>query len=212
MKLEEFLKRVRGMPLIDAENLLAGVIDPGPVKVQLSRWRKSGKLIKLKNNIYLLAENFRKVDIYEPHIASVLKKPSYISLEKAFEYHGLIPEGVPVYTSVTTKRPERILTPIGAFDYRHIKNSLFWGYDSVIVNKQQAFIARPEKALLDFFYLKGLRVDDGYLEEMRLQNFGKVNCNRLITYAKRFGSPGVLKVARIIKRFVSERKKEEKHL
>ena len=212
MKLEEFLKRVRGMPLIDAENLLAGVIDPGPVKVQLSRWRKSGKLIKLKNNIYLLAENFRKVDIYEPHIASVLKKPSYISLEKAFEYHGLIPEGVPVYTSVTTKRPERILTPIGAFDYRHIKNSLFWGYDSVIVNKQQAFIARPEKALLDFFYLKGLRVDDGYLEEMRLQNFGKVNCNRLITYAKKFESPGVLKVARLIKRFVFERKKEEKHL
>lgn len=212
MKLEEFLKRVRGMPLIDAENLLAGVIDPGPVKVQLSRWRKSGKLIKLKNNIYLLAENFRKVDIYEPHIASVLKKPSYISLEKAFEYHGLIPEGVPVYTSVTTKRPERILTPIGAFDYRHIKNSLFWGYDSVIVNKQQAFIARPEKALLDFFYLKGLRVDNGYLEEMRLQNFGKVNCNRLITYAKKFESPGVLKVARVIKRFVFERKKEEKHL
>ncbi|MDD5692569.1 MAG: hypothetical protein PHP10_05275 [Candidatus Omnitrophica bacterium] len=212
MKLEEFLKRVRGMPLIDAENLLAGVTDPGPVKVQLSRWRKSGKLIKLKNNIYLLAENFRKVDIYEPHIASVLKKPSYISLEKAFEYHGLIPEGVPVYTSVTTKRPERILTPIGAFDYRHIKNSLFWGYDSVIVNKQQAFIAQPEKALLDFFYLKGLGVDDGYLEEMRLQNFSKINCNRLITYAKRFERPGVLKVARMLKSFVFEHKKEEKHL
>jgi len=33
MKLEEFLKRVRGLPVIDAENLLAGVTNPAPVKV-----------------------------------------------------------------------------------------------------------------------------------------------------------------------------------
>ena len=212
MKLDDFLKRVRDFPVIDAKDLLTGVINPGPVKVQLSRWRKSGKLIKLKNNIYLLAENFRKVGIYEPYIASVLKKPSYISLEKAFEYHGLIPEGVPVYTSVTTKRPERILTPLGRFDYRHIKNSLFWGYDSVVVNRQQAFIAQPEKAMLDFFYLKGLRVDAVYLEEMRLQNLRKINCKRLIEYARRFEMPGVLKAARIIKKYALEHKKEERHL
>lgn len=212
MNLEEFLKRVRGLPVIDAENLLTGVTNPAPVKVQLSRWCKSGKLIKLKNNIYLLAENFRKVDIYELHIASVLKKPSYISLQKAFEYHGLIPEGVPVYTCVTTKRPGKIITPIGTFDYRHIKNSLFWGYDSITVNKQPAFIANPEKALLDFFYLKGLQFDEGYLEEMRFQNFRKINFNRLIEYAKKFQSPGVLRVAQVIKKYATKRKKEEKHL
>ncbi len=212
MKLEEFLKRVRGLPVIDAENLLAGVTNPAPVKVQLSRWCKSGKLIKLKNNIYLLAESFRKVDIYEPYIASVLKKPSYISLQKAFEYHGLIPEGVPVYTCVTTKRPGKIITPIGTFDYRHIKNSLFWGYDSFTVNKQLAFIACPEKALLDFFYLKGLRVDGGYLEEMRLQNFRKINFSRLMEYARKFQSPGILRVVQVIKKYATKRKIEEKHL
>ncbi len=212
MKLEEFLKRVRGLPVIDAENLLAGVTNPAPFKVQLSRWHKTGKLIKLKNNIYLLAESFRKVDIYEPYIASVLKKPSYISLQKAFEYHGLIPEGVPVYTCVTTKRPGKIITSIGTFDYRHIKNSLFWGYDSITVNKQPAFIASPEKALLDFFYLKGLQFDEGYLEEMRLQNFRKINFNRLIEYAKKFESPGILRVAQVIKKYATKRKKEERHL
>jgi predicted transcriptional regulator of viral defense system len=212
MNLDDFLKRVRGLPVIDAENLLAGVTNPAAIKVQLSRWRKAGKLIKLKNNIYLLAESFRKVDIHEPYIASVLKKPSYISLEKAFEYYGLIPEGVPVYTCVTTKRPGRITTPIGTFDYRHIKNSLFWGYDSFTVNKQPAFIASPEKALLDFFYLKGLQIDDGYLEEMRLQNTRKINFSRLIEYARKFESPGVLRVARVIKEYAAKRKKEEKHL
>jgi len=212
MKLNDFLKRVRGLPVIDAENLLAGVTRPGPIQVQISRWCKSGKLIKLKNNIYLLSESFRKVDIYEPYIASVLKKPSYISLEKAFEYHGLIPEAVPVYTSVTTKRPEKIITAIGTFDYRHIKNSLFWGYDSVTVNKQPAFIACPEKALLDFFYLKGLRVDDDYFYEMRLQNLKKINFKKLLEFAGRFESPGVLKVAQLIKKYAAKQKKEEKRL
>ena len=213
MKLEEFLKRVRGLPVIDAENLLAGVTNLAPVKVQLSRWCKFGKLIKLKNNIYLLAESFRKMDIYEPYIASVLKKPSYISLQKAFEYHGLIPEGVPVYTCVTTKRPGKVTTLIGTFDYRHIKNGLFWGYNSFTVNKQQvAFIATPEKALLDFFYLKGLQIDEGYLEEMRLQNVRKINISRLMEYAKRFRNPGILRAAQIIKKYAAKRKKEEKQL
>lgn len=212
MNLNDFLKQVRGLPVIDAENLLAGITDPGSIKVQFSRWTKSGKLIKLRNNIYLLSENFRKVDIYEPHIASVLKRPSYISLEKALEYHGLIPEAVPVYTSVTTKRPERIVTAVGTFDYRHIKTGLFWGYNSVIVNKQQAFIAVPEKALLDFFYLKGLRVDDDYLYEMRLQNLKEVNLRRLVAFAARFKSPGMLKVAQLIKKYASRQRKGERRL
>lgn len=212
MKLDDFLKRVRGLPVIDAENLLAGVTNPASIRVQISRWCKAKKLIKLRNNIYLLAENFRKVDIYEPYIASVLKKPSYISLEKAFEYHGLIPEAVPVFTSVTTKRPEKINTSIGTFDYRHIKSSIFWGYDSVTVNKQMAFIATPEKALLDFFYLRGLKIDDDYLYEMRLQNFNKINFSKLIKFAKKFRSPGVLKVAQLIEKYAAECKKEEKRL
>ncbi len=212
MKLGDFLKCVRGLPVIDAKNLLAGITNPAAINVQLSRWHKSGKLIKLRNNIYLLAENFRKVDIYEPYIASVLKKPSYISLEKAFEYYGLIPEAVPVYTSVTTKRPGKIITPIGTFDYRHIKNSLFWGYKPVTVNKQLAFIAYPEKALLDFFYLKGLHIDSGYLDEMRLQNLEDVNFERLLKFAERFKSPGVLRMAEFIKKYAMRQKKEERSL
>jgi len=127
MKLSDFLKQVRSLPVIDTENLFSGVANPGPIQVQISRWRKSGKLIKLKNKIYLLSEDFRKLEINQFHIASILKKPSYISLEKALEYYDLIPDAVGIYTSVTTKRPGKVVTPVGAFDYRHIKNSLFGG-------------------------------------------------------------------------------------
>lgn len=212
MKLNDFLKQVRLLPVVDTENLLAGVAKPGPIRVQISRWHKSGKLIKLKNNIYLLSEDFRKLEIYEFHIASLLKKPSYISLEKALEYYGFIPEAVAVYTSVTTKRPGKVITPIGAFDYRHIKNSLFWGYKPVTINKQLAFIAYPEKALLDLFYLKGLRIDSGYLDEMRLQNLEDLNFKKLLEFAGRFKSPGVLEVAQLIKKYAMKQKKEGKPL
>lgn len=209
MKLDDLLKKARGLPVINTEHLLAGVSNPGPVQVQISRWCKSGKLVKLKNNVYLLSENLRKLEINEFHIASLLKKPSYVSFEKAFEYYGLIPEAVSVYTSVTTKRPGKITSPIGVFDYRHIKKSLFWGYKPVTVNKQLAFIAFPEKALLDFFYLKGMHIDIDYLDEMRLQNLEEINLKRLLEFAEKFKSPGVLKASRIIKEYAARQKKEQ---
>ena len=75
-----------------------------------------------------------------------------------------------VYTSVTTMREGTFTSKAGKFDYRHIKEALFWGYNSVTLNKQTAFIASPEKALLDFFYLNRIKISLEYLEELRLQN------------------------------------------
>lgn len=212
MKWHEFINITVNMPVIDTEILLAGISNPGPVKVQVSRWEKAGKLIQVKRGIYLLSKAYRKVDVYEPYIASVLKKPSYISLEKAFEYYGLIPEAVNVYTSVTTKRQGRFVSEAGTFEYRHIKPSLFWGYSSITVNKQPAFFASPEKALLDFFYIKGLNVSQGYIEELRLQNVEKINIDRLFEYAGRFKKPGIMKVAESLKKYIISYKEEEKIL
>lgn len=212
MKWEEFLKIVAGLPVIDSEFLLAGVTKQAPVKVQLSRWVRAGKLIQLKRGIYLLSESYRKVDVYELYIASILHSPSYISLEKALEFHGLIPEAVPVYTSVTTKRPSHYVVPIGVFDYRHIKNSLFWGYKSVTVNKQTAFVALPEKALLDFIYLKGGRVSFEYIEELRLQNLEKFDLGIFIEYSKRFNKKGILDAAEKVRQYVLLYKKREKRI
>lgn len=212
MKWDEFVKKVDNLAVIDAEILLAGVSNQVPIKVQISRWQKSKKLIQLKRGFYLLSQPYRKTAVNEFFIASLLKKPSYISLEKALEYHDLIPEGVPVYTSVTTKRPGKIVTKIGTFDYRHIKNSLFWGYDSIDMNKQTVFMATAEKAILDFFYLKGGKKSAGYLNEMRLQNLEKVDVNKLLKCAERFKSPGILHIAQAVIKHIDLYKKEEKTL
>jgi len=195
MKWEDFVDLTAHLPAIETELLLAGKPQGSALKVQVSRWVKAGRLIQLKRGIYVLAQRYRKTDIYEPYIASLLIRPSYISLEKALEFHGLIPEAVPVYTSVTTKRQGKFRNKLGVFVYRHVKRSLFWGYESVTVNNQVAFIASAEKALLDLFYLNGLKIPDGYIEELRLMNTEKIDLARLKEYAKRFGKPGMLVVA-----------------
>lgn len=212
MKWLEFLNIAQKVPLINTEIMLSGVSDPGPAKVQISRWEKAGKIIQLRRGIYVLAEPYRRHELFEPYIAAVLKEPSYISLEKALEFHGLIPEAVTVYTSVTTKRPRKFTSKVGVFNYQHIKKTLFWGYKSVTLGKQTAFMASPEKALLDFVYLKNIKVSTDYLEEMRLQSLEKINLDTLTSYAKRFAKPGILRAATIIKTFIQKELSGEKTL
>ncbi len=203
MDWEGFLKITGEFSVIDTENLFTGSSDLFSISVQISRWVKTGKLIQLKRGIYLLADPYRKVDIYEPHIAAILKRPSYISLEKALEYHNLIPEAVTVYTSITTKRNARFSSKAGTFDYRHIKDTLFWGYSSLTMNKQTGFMASPEKALLDFFYLNHADTSLEYLEELRLQNVEKIHIKKLQEYAQRFAKPKMVRVAQIVKEYAA---------
>ncbi|MEK7849347.1 MAG: hypothetical protein AAB213_00790 [Candidatus Omnitrophota bacterium] len=212
MKLEQFIKKVQDYPVIDLESLMVGLKNPQSLKVHISRWQKSGKLIPLKNGLYILANAYRKVEPQEFYIASLLKTPSYVTMEKALEYHDMIPEAVAVYTCVTTKRQGRFETPIGVFDYRHIKTSYFWGYDSVTLNDQTAFVASPEKALLDLIYLKNIKVSQGYLEELRLQNIDDIDLKKLMAYARRFGKPGIKRAAKIIKKFIEAEIAREKKL
>ena len=212
MKWNEFLDKFAALPVIDTDILAGGTSDASSLKVQLSRLVKAKKLIQAKRGIYLLAEKYRKSAVYEPYLASLLKRPSYISLEKALEYHGLIPEAVPVFTSLTTKRQGRFVSGAGTFVYRHIKKPLFWGYESVTVNGQTGFIASPEKALLDLFYLNGMNITQAYLKELRLQNVSKIDTKKLITAARKFKSAGILRAAKTVEKYITSYKDEEKTL
>lgn len=212
MKLEELVRKFGNLPVIETETLLTGILDPRSMKVQISRWEKAGKLIQLKRGAYLLSETYRKTSVFEPFIASILKKPSYVSLEKALEYYDLIPEGVNVCTSVTPKRPGEFSSKGGRFSYQHIKLSLFWGYVSVTLNNQTGFMASPEKALLDFLYLKRLKITPEYIQELRLQNLEQINLDKLFEYAKKFKKPRMLRLSKLVQKFIQSELEKEKKL
>jgi len=209
MKFDAFVRSVNSLPVIESENLRHKFSSPNALEVQMTRWAGQGKLVKLKRGVYLLAEPYRKILSNEFFLASVLKRPSYVSLEKALEYHDLIPEAVSVYTSVTTKRQGRFDSDSGIFDYQHIQVPLFWGYEAVKLRGQMGFVALPEKALLDFIYLKHPRLSPDYLESLRLQNLGKINARRLETFARRFKKPKMLEAARLIRHFIRLQSKEK---
>ena len=212
MKFEDLLKTFRDFPVIDTENLFTGMQDVGAIKVQISRWLKTGKLIQIKRGLYLFATSYRKKEPFKPYIAALLVKPSYVSCEKALEFHGLIPEGVGVYTSVTTKRQAKFDSREGVFEYHHIKPSLFWGYNSVSHENQTGFVASPEKALLDFFYYKRIHASMEFIEELRLQNLEVVNTDKLREYAIRFCKPGMTALSKRITRHIESERKATKTL
>lgn len=212
MKWDGFLRKVGDLPIIHTEMLLAGVVNPNSIKVQISRWEKAGKIIQLKRGFYILSEEYRKIAVCSQYIASVLKTPSYISLEKALEYHNLIPEAVYSYTSVTTGRQGKYISKFGTFDYRHIKTSLFWGYHSIELNRQIAFIAEPEKALLDFFYLNKIQISSDYIDEMRLQSLDKIDIAKMLKYSERYQNKRVSDICKIAIQYIEKYKRTEKEL
>jgi len=100
----------------------------------------------------------RRIKKINPHpflIANRIQHASYVSLQSALAYYGLIPERVPMTTSVTTGRPLLQKTPLGEYQFRHIQTDWFQAYLKIDLGLgQTAFVATPEKALLDLIYLE----------------------------------------------------------
>ena len=212
MRWEDFIQIAVKHPVVETKILLTGFPHPSSLQVHIGRWEKSGKLIRVKRGVYLLAKPYRRIELWEPYLSSLLKRPSYLSLEKALEFHGCIPEGVPVYTSVTTKRQATFSSPVGTFSYRHIDPALFWGYDGHTLRDQTALIASPEKALLDLVYLYRRKLPHGYIRELRLQNIEKFDLDRLLEYAGRFEKPRIIKAADSIREHLKEVASAEKEI
>ena len=111
MGFRELLAIVGDESLFETGLLLAGDVDPNNVRRQLSRWTTSGKLYQLRRGLYALAPPYQKTDPHPFLIANRLVRASYVSLHAALAYYGLIPEHVPLVTSVTTARPIEHETP-----------------------------------------------------------------------------------------------------
>ncbi|MBD3425345.1 MAG: hypothetical protein GF417_13000 [Candidatus Latescibacteria bacterium] len=166
------------------------------IRLQLSRWVKDGRVIKINKGMYTLARPYRKVDPEPFTVANALKSPSYVSLQSALSWHGLIPEFVPVTTSVTTARPQLIETPLGSFEYRHVKTGMFQGYAKIrLSGRQDAFVASSEKAILDLVHLTPGADSYEYLKELRLQNMDVIDMKKLQKSARNAGSPKLQRAA-----------------
>ena len=201
MRFSELLDIVGNDPVFSSSLLLAGDVDRVDVASQLSRWVASGQLVSLRRGVYALARPFRRREPHAFDIANLLVRPSYVSLESALSFYGLIPEAVFVTTSVTRARTAEYETPLGTFGFRSISENLFWGYTSTLVSADgahTAFVARPEKALLDLVHMRPGGDSEAFLTELRLDRLDSLNIDLLRQYAQRSGKPKLLRAAKRI--------------
>jgi predicted transcriptional regulator of viral defense system len=189
MEFNSLLKTVGNDPVFETSLLFAGKADPANVRLQLARWVTAGRVIRLRRGLYSIAPPYTKTRPHPFLVANRLQPASYVSLQTALAFYGLIPDTVNRVTSVTTGRPEELDTPLGSFEFRHVKPGLLFGYRSMDVSGQAALIALPEKALLDLVYLSPGGESKEYLAGLRLQNLDTLDMSRLDQLAARFGSP-----------------------
>ncbi len=196
MEFKKVLEIVAAEPVFETGLLLAGEVDPRDVRRQLSRWKKSGQIYQMRRGLYALAPPYQKIKAHPFLIANRLVRHSYVSCQSALAHHGLIPEYVPVVTSVTTGRPYRFTTPLGNFEYHYIKARLFRDCRFVeVAEGQNALLAKPEKALLDLVHLQPGGDSPDYLGELRLQNLERLDLGELLRQAKASKSPKLERAA-----------------
>ena len=204
MKFVELLNKVSDLPVFKVRFLAAGG-NLAQIRLQINRWVKDGKIIRLHKGLYTLAEPYRKVTAEPFSIANSLKQASYVSLHSALSWYGLIPEFVPAVTSITTGRPQTIESPLGRFEFRHVSKKYFWGYQQIGLKfDQTAFIALPEKALLDLIYLTAGSDQIEFTQELRLQNFEQINRAVLHEFVEKFQSPKLNRVLDLIERMLDQ--------
>jgi predicted transcriptional regulator of viral defense system len=205
MKWESLLALVADEAVFTSGLLLAGDVSTRQVRLQLSRWVKAGRLLQLRRGLYTLAPTWRKVEPHPFLIANRLQSGSYVSLQSALAFHGIIPEYVPVVTSVGLGRPETVRNSLGAFQFRHLAGGLLFGYSRVeVAPRQFAFVASPEKALLDLVHLTPGADSPEYLRELRLQNTTAIRFSTLDELAQRSGKLKLSRAARHVAPFLAE--------
>jgi hypothetical protein len=172
---------------------------------------RQGVVLRVKKGLYVFGERYRRRPYSKELLANLIYGPSYVSLDYALAYYGLIPERVEALTSVTPNRSRRFVTPVGLFVYRQIPARAYEvGVVRVEADHEQAFlIASPEKALADKivsarggriasivemgrFLEADLRVDAGSLRPL--------SAERIDDYAARYRSLKLRNLSGLVRR------------
>ena len=89
---EELRKRISGEEF-DYQALLDGLREYDRPRDKITNLLRQGGIIRVKKGIYVFGERYRRRPFSRELLANMIYGPSYVSLETALHYYGLIPEG-----------------------------------------------------------------------------------------------------------------------
>jgi predicted transcriptional regulator of viral defense system len=156
-------------------------------RLRLHRLARDGVLVRVMKGRYCLPDTDPRA------VATGVFIPSYVSLMKAFEYHGTTtqsPRGIDVVNAVRSRTLQLALDD-GAFLFRFIKVApdLVFGFERVSLGGKVAFMAEKERAVVDGLMFPG-RVP---LDEVAACVRDGIDVTRATEYASRTGRQAVMK-------------------
>lgn len=204
-----------GSPILseefDYQALLAALDGYARPRDRITELIRKGDIVRVKKGIYVPGAKRRRRPFSREVLANLIYGPSYISLEYALAFYGLIPEGANAVTSVTTGRSRRFETPVGLFTYGAVPVGAFAsGVDRLESGDGRSFlIALPEKAVADKirldhgtgienrrelreYLVDSLRIDPAELAAMKAERFEE--------YAGLYGSRKIALLASMLRR------------
>ena len=167
-------------------------LKPESAAVLCNRYVKKGLLTRLKRGLYARTEtlaNLGQVELFQ--IANFLQVPSYISLATALSYYGLTTQVQrKFFESICVKRTKTFDRGGLSFRYIKINPRLYRGFK----RDKGVFIALPEKAILDAFYLDSMgrypldisSLDLKKLDEQSLTELARIYPSKAVKHFERY--------------------------
>lgn len=189
-RIDKIFAAAKQFPYFDFSDLATVETDRIYLKILLSRYQKSAKVIRLKKGVYVTKDYIDTIrgkgglSAYLEFLANILYQPSYLSLEYILYRHNLLTE-IPVnFTLVTKNKPAGFRNRFGGFFYRKVKPELFCGFDIIRDGDFSIMRATKAKALFDYLYLRkntivspesvaGLRLNLSQLNRREKAELGK---------------------------------------
>lgn len=180
---------VPAMGTVDAAMLL-GMTSSHASRV-LERLAEAGQVARLKRGVWGFPDRLDTLQL-----PAFLTDPlsSYISLQSAMFFHGMISQVPNVVYAVSPSRTRRWETPLATVSIHHVDPAFFFGFETV--NHGTFKMATPEKALLDCLYLSPAKSRlFANLPELQLEGiFDRCAAERLL---EKVDSAGIRQTLRI---------------
>ena len=179
-------------------------IDETFYRARLNEWQNKGYIKKVIKGFYI----FSDLEISENILFLIANKiyfPSYISLESAFSYYNIIPEGVYSVTSITTRKTFKPAGSFTNFNYAIVIAQAFYAYQLIEFKSRYFKIASLEKSIIDYFYFNQKKDSSNDFYEMRLNTSSlseQINLKIIKNYLEIFNKKSLTKCVNNLLEFV----------
>lgn len=156
--------RISFFNISDARKIFGSKKDNTLYKI-LQRLEKRDIIKRISNGKYI----FSFAEPSEFEVANFLSIPSYISLESALSFYGILSQFPYTVTSITSRKSRKIIYQEKEYEFVHLETKYFFGF----LKRDNFLIASPEKAVLDELYLMAKRLRKVPISDLDLSKINR---------------------------------------